>query len=162
MTNFTLVANMSENNFKETKVEALDWLARLFIKRQLLKDAYETLSEVTKLSPKNYQRQKALANLASINNDKDETVKIYARLLLAARYSIHDTPENFLNYARAIIEQAKDANKLEQSRLLGLEPAVQALGVLSGLVVVLELLGPVVTQRALLAARETHVTQESI
>ena len=51
---------------------------------------------------------------------------------------------------------------LEQSRLLGLEPAVQALGVLSGLVVVLELLGPVVTQRALLAARETHVTQESI
>jgi hypothetical protein len=33
--------------------------------------------------------------------------------------------------------------------------------VLSGLVVVLELLGPLVTQRALLAARETHVTQES-
>lgn len=102
----------------ETKVEALDWLSRLFIKRELLKDAFQTLSEVTKLSPKNYQRQKALANLASINNDKDETVKIYARLLLAARYSIHDTPENFLNYARAIIEQAKDANKLEQSRLL--------------------------------------------
>ena len=50
---------------------------------------------------------------------------------------------------------------LEQSRLLGLEPAVQALSVLSGLVVVLELLGPLVTQRALLAARETHVTQES-
>lgn len=102
----------------ETKVEALDWLALLFIKRELLKDAFQTLPEVTKLSPKNYQRQKALANLASINNDKDETVKIYARLLLAARYSIYDTPESFLNYARAIIEQAKDANKLEQSRLL--------------------------------------------
>jgi Kef-type K+ transport system membrane component KefB len=50
---------------------------------------------------------------------------------------------------------------LEQSRLLGLEPAVQALNVLAGMVVVLELLGPVVTQRALLAARETHVTHES-
>ena len=50
---------------------------------------------------------------------------------------------------------------LEQSRLLGLEPAVQALNVLAGAVVVLELLGPVVTQRALLAARETHVTHES-
>ena len=47
----------------ETRVEALDWLARLFIKRQLLKDGYDTLAEVTKLSPKNYQRQKALANL---------------------------------------------------------------------------------------------------
>ena len=50
---------------------------------------------------------------------------------------------------------------LEQSRLLGLEPATQALKVLAALVVVLELLGPVITQRALLAARETHVTQES-
>ncbi|WP_342133242.1 cation:proton antiporter [Hydrogenophaga sp. OTU3427] len=50
---------------------------------------------------------------------------------------------------------------LEQSRLMGLEPAVQALKELAALVVVLELLGPVITQRALLAARETHVTQES-
>ncbi|MBU1437829.1 MAG: response regulator [Gammaproteobacteria bacterium] len=102
----------------ETKVEALDWLARLFIKRQLLKDAYETLSEVAKLSPKNYQRQKALANLAEINGLKEDTVKVYSRLLNAARYSIYDTPDNFLNYVRAIIEQAKDVNKLEQARLL--------------------------------------------
>jgi len=102
----------------ETKVEALDWLARLFIKRQLLKDAYETLSEVTKLSPKNYQRQKALANLSEINGLKEDTVKVYSRLLNAARYSIYDTPDNFLNYVRAIIEQAKDVNKLEQARLL--------------------------------------------
>lgn len=102
----------------ETKVEALDWLARLFIKRQLLKDAFHTLYEVTKLSPKNYQRQKALANLATINQEKEEAVKIYSKLLVAARYSINDTPENFLNYARAIIEQAKDVNKLEQVRLL--------------------------------------------
>jgi DNA-binding NarL/FixJ family response regulator len=102
----------------ETKVEALDWLARLFIKRQLLKDAYETLYEVAKLSPKNYQRQKALANLAEINGLKEDTVKVYSRLLNAARYSIYDTPDNFLNYVRAIIEQAKDVNKLEQARLL--------------------------------------------
>jgi Kef-type K+ transport system membrane component KefB len=50
---------------------------------------------------------------------------------------------------------------LEQSRLLGLEPAVQALKVLAALVVVLELLGPLITQRALLAARETHVSHET-
>ncbi len=101
----------------ETRVEALDWLARLFLKRQLFKDAYETLHEVSKLSPKNYQRQKALANLANINGLKDDAVKVYARLQQAARYSIHDTPDNFLNYARAIVEQSKDVNKLEQNRL---------------------------------------------
>jgi len=102
----------------ETRVEALDWLSRLFIKRQLLKDAYETLNEVAKLSPKNYQRQKALANLATINGLTEEAVKVYARLQQAARYSIYDTPDNFLNYARAIIELAKVGNKLEQNRLL--------------------------------------------
>lgn len=100
----------------ETRVEALDWLARLFLKRQLYKDAYETLNEVTKLSPKNYKRQKALANLANINGLKDDAVKIYARLQQAARYSIFDTPDNFLNYARAILELTKEANKLEQTR----------------------------------------------
>lgn len=102
----------------ETKVEALDWLSRLFIKRQLLKDAYNTLQEVAKISPKNYLRQKALANLAAINGLKDDTVKVYSKLLQAARYSIHDTPANFMNFARAIIEQAKDVNKLEQNRLI--------------------------------------------
>lgn len=100
----------------ETRIEALDWLSRLFLKRQLYKDAYETLNEVTKLSPKNYKRQKALANLANINGLKDDAVKIYARLQQAARYSIFDTPDNFLNYARAILELTKDANKLEQTR----------------------------------------------
>jgi DNA-binding NarL/FixJ family response regulator len=100
----------------ETRVEALDWLSRLFLKRQLYKDAYETLNEVTKLSPKNYKRQKALANLANINGLKEDAVKIYARLQQAARYSIFDTPDNFLNYARAILELTKDANKLEQTR----------------------------------------------
>lgn len=100
----------------ETRVEALDWLSRLFLKRQLYKDAYDTLNDVTKLSPKNYQRQKALANLANINGLKEDAVKIYARLQQAARYSIFDTPDNFLNYARAILELTKDANKLEQTR----------------------------------------------
>ena len=102
----------------ETRVEALDWLARLFIKRQLLKDGYDTLAEVTKLSPKNYQRQKALANLAVLNGLKEDAVKIYARLQQAARYSIYDTPENFLNYARAILDHAKDVNLLELNRLM--------------------------------------------
>ncbi len=49
---------------------------------------------------------------------------------------------------------------LEQSRLYGLDPAVQVLSAMAGMMLVQELLGPVVTQRALMAAHETHVTQE--
>ncbi|MBX3609336.1 MAG: cation:proton antiporter [Hydrogenophaga sp.] len=49
---------------------------------------------------------------------------------------------------------------IEQTRLYGFEPAVQVLAAMAGMMLLQELLGPVVTQRALMAARETHVTKE--
>ena len=49
---------------------------------------------------------------------------------------------------------------LEQSRLYGFEPARQVLMVLAFMMVLQELFGPLVTQRALQAASETHVTRE--
>jgi Kef-type K+ transport system membrane component KefB len=49
---------------------------------------------------------------------------------------------------------------LEQSRLYGFDPAVQVLSAMAGMMLVQELLGPLVTQRALMAAQETHVTKE--
>ena len=48
---------------------------------------------------------------------------------------------------------------LEQSRLYGFVPAGQVLSIMAGMMLLQELLGPVVTQRALIAARETHVTK---
>jgi Kef-type K+ transport system membrane component KefB len=49
---------------------------------------------------------------------------------------------------------------LEQSRLYGFAPAVQVLSIMAGMMLLQELLGPLVTQRALMAAHETHVTKE--
>ncbi|MBL8390170.1 MAG: cation:proton antiporter [Hydrogenophaga sp.] len=49
---------------------------------------------------------------------------------------------------------------LEQSRLYGFEPAREVLMTLAFLLLLQELFGPLVTQRALQAARETHVTRE--
>lgn len=49
---------------------------------------------------------------------------------------------------------------IEQTRLYGFEPAVQVLAAMAGMMLLQELLGPIVTQRALMAARETHVTKE--
>lgn len=49
---------------------------------------------------------------------------------------------------------------IEQTRLMGFDPAVQVLATLAGMMLLQELFGPVVTQRALMAARETHVTKE--
>ncbi|GAB3193434.1 cation:proton antiporter [Hydrogenophaga aquatica] len=50
---------------------------------------------------------------------------------------------------------------LEQARLYGFEPAVPAFAAMAAMMVVQELLGPWVTQRSLIAARETHVTAET-
>lgn len=49
---------------------------------------------------------------------------------------------------------------IEQTRLYGFEPAVQVLAALAGMMLLQELFGPVVTQRSLMAANETHVTKE--
>ena len=49
---------------------------------------------------------------------------------------------------------------LEQTRLYGFAPAVAVLSAMAGMMLVQELLGPVVTQRALMTAQETHVTKE--
>ena len=49
---------------------------------------------------------------------------------------------------------------LEQTRLYGFAPAVAVLSAMAGMMLVQELLGPVVTQRALMTAHETHVTKE--
>lgn len=48
---------------------------------------------------------------------------------------------------------------IEQSRLYGFAPAEQVLSIAAGMMLMQELFGPVVTQRALLAAQETHVTK---
>jgi Kef-type K+ transport system membrane component KefB len=49
---------------------------------------------------------------------------------------------------------------LEQSRQQGFEPARQVLATLAFMMLLQELLGPLVTQRALRAAAETHLTKE--
>lgn len=49
---------------------------------------------------------------------------------------------------------------LEQSRLQGFEPARPVLATLAFMMLLQELLGPLVTQRALKAAAETHLTKE--
>lgn len=92
----------------ETKVEALDWLTRLYISQQKPQEAQAAVEQVAKASPRNYLRQHVLATLAVVNEQKSLAVEVHHRLLTAARHSMYDTADNMLNYARALIEQARD------------------------------------------------------
>jgi hypothetical protein len=48
-----------------------------------------------------------------------------------------------------------------QSGVVGFDLAEQTLSTIAGMVLILELLGPLVTQRALMVAREAHVSQDT-
>jgi DNA-binding NarL/FixJ family response regulator len=101
--------------FDETKVEALDWLSRLYVKYRRFQIAHDTLYEAVLLSPKNIIRQKTLANLASIVGDKPAAARISAKIVAAARHSINDVAENYLNQARTLVDAAYCGNVLERA-----------------------------------------------
>ncbi|WP_027669533.1 tetratricopeptide repeat-containing response regulator [Rheinheimera baltica] len=101
--------------FDETKVESLDWLSRLYVKYRRFQIAHDTLYEAVLLSPKNITRQKTLANLASIVGDKPAAARINAKIVSAARHSIHDIADNYLNQARALVDAAYCGNVLERA-----------------------------------------------
>ena len=101
--------------FDETKVEALDWLSRLLVKQNRFQQACDTLTEAALLSPKNITRQQTLINLTSIIGDKEAAARIHGKLVAAARHSIHDTPDNYLNHARALIDLAQTKSIMERT-----------------------------------------------
>jgi DNA-binding NarL/FixJ family response regulator len=103
----------------ETRIEALDWLTRLYLSQNKIEDAFNTVRVVADASPKNYLRQHVLANLAVINNQPDLAVRVHSKLLEAAKYSIYDTADNMLNYARAMIQNAQALSVRDKRAALG-------------------------------------------
>jgi DNA-binding NarL/FixJ family response regulator/Tfp pilus assembly protein PilF len=103
----------------ETKVEALDWLGRLYIQREQIKPAQKMLAEAARISPRNIHRQRALANLAIINGEIEEAVRAFAKIISSSRFSVYDTPENYLNFARILVDLCKDSNKLDAAKQIG-------------------------------------------
>lgn len=97
----------------DTRLEAYDWLGRLNITREDTVTAFEMLMEAGKISPRNLFRQRAIANLAIANGETEEAVRAYSRILKDSRFSVFDTPENYLNFARCLLDLSNDSNKLE-------------------------------------------------
>lgn len=110
----------------ETKVEALDWLGRLFIMLEQNKEAQEKLMIAARISPRNIHRQRALANLCIINGEVDNAVRAFSRIITASRFSVFDTPENYLNFARCLVDSCAESNKLDAAKQIG--KAMEVLG----------------------------------
>ncbi|KKO45361.1 chemotaxis protein CheY [Arsukibacterium ikkense] len=104
--------------FDITKVEALDWLSHLMVKHGRYDSAQQTLYQAVLLSPKNIKRQRTLCNLNVIIGDKEAAARINAKLVAAARYSVDDSAENYLNHARSLVDVAYSKNPLERTVVL--------------------------------------------
>lgn len=98
----------------ETRLAALDLLGRLEIKLNQFEHAQKSLHEASQIAPRNLSRQKSLSTVAMINHDYECSYNAQKEIASFARYSIHDSPEVYLNAARAGIDFALATDQHEQ------------------------------------------------
>ncbi|KZN52636.1 response regulator [Pseudoalteromonas luteoviolacea] len=98
----------------ETRLAALDLLGRLEIKLNQFEHAQKALHEASQMAPRNLSRQKSLSTVAMINHDYECSYNAQKEIASFARYSIHDSPEVYLNAARAGIDFALATDQHEQ------------------------------------------------
>lgn len=98
----------------ETRLVALDLLGRLEIKLNQFELAQDFLSQAVDIAPRNIQRQKSLSNVSLINHDYEKSYLTQKDIASYARHSIHDSPDIYLNAARAGIDFALTTDQTDQ------------------------------------------------
>lgn len=109
---------------RETRIEALNWLASIYAQRDCLGQAKDILVESVKLSPKNIPRQRALANLSVLDNDWEIALRCFKTVLENTRFSVHENIEHHFNYIHCLIDKAKTENELQQAKIFSQVQAV--------------------------------------
>lgn len=107
-----MLKTMLERN--ETRLIALDLLGRLEIKLNQFELAQEFLSQAADIAPLNIMRQKSLSNVSLINHDYEKSYLTQKDIASYAKYSIHDSPDIYLNAARAGIDFALTTDQTDQ------------------------------------------------
>ena len=108
----------------ETRVEALNWLANIFVKQNRLELVEDTLIESVKVSPKNIPRQRALANFSVLNEDWEVALRCFKTVLTNTRFSIHENIEHHFNYVHCLLDKAQSENELQRAKLFSQAQAV--------------------------------------
>lgn len=84
-------------------VESYDWLAKTQLAQGEPRLAQDTIELATVRSPKAVLRQMELAKLALSNRSYLVAEKAYRKAILLANDSVYRSPENFLQYVRALL-----------------------------------------------------------
>ncbi len=98
----------------ETRLVAYDLLSKLEIRLAEYEQAQEYLYSATEMAPRNIPRQQTLANVAKLNHDYETSYNAQKEIAKFAPHSIHDTPDIYLNAARAGIDFALTTDRSEE------------------------------------------------
>ncbi|MBS3798958.1 response regulator [Pseudoalteromonas sp. BDTF-M6] len=97
----------------ETRLVAYDLLSQLEIKLNQYEQAQAYLSAATTMAPRNLARQTNLSQVAQINHDYEQNYQTCRDIAKFAPHSIHDSPDVYLNAARAGIDYALTTDQSE-------------------------------------------------
>lgn len=97
----------------ETRLVAYDLLGQLEIKLNQFEQAQAYLQAATTMAPRNIERQESLSQVAQINHDYEQNYQTCRDIAKFAQHSVHDSPDVYLNAARASIDYALTTDQSE-------------------------------------------------
>jgi CheY-like chemotaxis protein len=102
----------------DSQLAAYDLLTALQIKQNDFETALECVIMATEISPRSIRRHKTVMDLSRITHDYETQFEAAKKIVRFAKNSIHDTPENYLNAARAGIDYAMTTEAKDTERLI--------------------------------------------
>jgi tetratricopeptide (TPR) repeat protein len=85
-------------------LSAYDWIAKTYEDMANYDEAEITLEKAIAISPRSVKRMKNYAQLCKNNNKIEKSLNAYKKMVALAKYSIHNSPENALNFAQALLD----------------------------------------------------------
>ncbi len=99
-------------------IEAHDMLADVYTKKKDFIGAQKATENATRISPKSVQRHRKLAKLAEHNNDDDAAIKSYQQSIKWGLNSVHESEQDYFNYARKVANVTSGDNSAESKTLV--------------------------------------------
>ncbi len=99
-------------------IEAHDMLAELNEQRKDLVAAQKNTEKATQISPKSVLRHRKLARLAEFNNDDETALKSYQQTIKWGLNSVHESEQDYFNYARKVANVTSGDNSHEAKSML--------------------------------------------
>ncbi|WP_372769230.1 response regulator [Pseudoalteromonas sp.] len=90
----------------ETRLVGYNLLGKLELFLENFTQAQEYLTLASELAPRNIERQEELVILTKYNHDHEKHFQVNKEIVKYAKHSMHDTPDIYLNLARAGIDYA--------------------------------------------------------